>query len=29
MEIGQFTQINKKLSDHLALVADVKFKEKE
>jgi endonuclease/exonuclease/phosphatase family metal-dependent hydrolase len=29
LEIGQFTQINKKLSDHFALVADVKFKEKE
>lgn len=29
MEIGQFTLINKKLSDHFALVADIKLPKKE
>jgi hypothetical protein len=29
MEIGQFTLVNKKLSDHFALVADIKLPKKE
>lgn len=29
MEVSQFTQINKKLSDHGAVIADVNLKEKE
>jgi endonuclease/exonuclease/phosphatase family metal-dependent hydrolase len=29
MEIGQFTQIDKRLSDHHGIIADVKLKEKE
>jgi endonuclease/exonuclease/phosphatase family metal-dependent hydrolase len=29
IETGQFTKVNKKLSDHFALVADIKLPEKE